>query len=84
MVDVHIMSSFVKWEIVTFMGLFISSLAQSIIVAGSFFFFFFFIIFWRIELFSFLFLFQNLVTKTNLDNAAKRPPAPPQPPVFPH
>lgn len=42
MVDVHIMSSFVKWEIVTFMGLFISSLAQSIIVAGSFFFFFFF------------------------------------------
>lgn len=42
MVDVHIMSSFVKWEIVTFMGLFISSLAQSIIVAGSFFFFFFY------------------------------------------
>lgn len=42
MVDVHIMSSFVKWEIVTFMGLFISSLAQSIIVAGSFFFSFFF------------------------------------------
>lgn len=34
-------------------------------------------------MFSFLFLFQNLVTKTNLDNAAKTPPAPPQPPALP-
>lgn len=66
------------------MVLFISSITRAInLLVASF-----FSLYWRIELFSFLFIylfvFQNLATKTNLDNAAKTTPSTTQPPILPH
>lgn len=47
-----------------------------------------FFLYWRIGvvfiLFICLFVFQNLATKTNLDNAAKTTPSTTQPPILPH